>query len=323
MSAPFPRFALEPHVADAVRQSPLRIVITGAGGWIGISAVHLLKAALGDDFGGRVHCFGSSKRALRLADGTVVEQSALADMASLDPRPTLVLHLAFLTKDRAEAMGDDDYAVACRAVDSAVIAALDRIGANALFVASSGAAYRAGDAAAAPAMRLYGALKLEQEERFADWAGSAGARAVIARIFNLSGPYINKQRSYALSAFILDALGGGPIEIHADRPVVRGYVAVRELLSLALAMLLDGSRSVARFDSGGAPLEMQQIAEAVAAVTGTSKIRRAAIEDAPADRYCGDDQAYRDLLSRYRIEAVPFPQQIAETVDFLSLFQSP
>ncbi len=231
---------LTAHVAQSIRASGTRIVVTGAGGWIGLATLDLLRSALGESFAARVHCYGSSHRSLLLRDGTQVEQQPLADVAKLEFAPTIVLHLAFLTKDRAEAMDEAAYRAANRELSNTLIDALDAIGAIAVFVASSGAAYRADDPVASPAMRLYGTLKCEQEALFADWAEARNKRAVIARIFNISGPYINKHQSYALAAFILDALASRPISIRATRPVVRGYVAVRELMSLAFALLLDG-----------------------------------------------------------------------------------
>jgi nucleoside-diphosphate-sugar epimerase len=308
---------LEPHVAATIRTSDARIVIAGAGGWIGLATLDLLNIALGDQLGSRVYAFGSSGRTLTLRDGTTIEQRALADLALLPAAPTILLHLAFLTKDRAETMNEEAYRAANRAIDDQILLALDAIGTQAVFVASSGAAASANPAAA---MQLYGSLKREQEARFADWADRRRARAVIARIFNLSGPYINKQGSYALAAFIFDALAGGPIRISAPHRVVRSYVAIRELMSLVFALLLDGSRDVTRFDSGGVPLEMQDIALAVAKRLGAVALDRTALDPSIVDDYSGDPAAYEELLARHGIAPVRFEQQVAETVEYLTFF---
>lgn len=306
---------LEPHVAEAMRTSQARIVIAGAGGWIGLATLDLLMQALGDTFATRVHAFGSTARTLTLRDGTTIQQYPLADLAALEPAPTILLHLAFLTKDRAEAMDEQSYRTANRAIDDLVLGALDRVGAQSVFIASSGAAASTNPA---PAMQLYGSLKREQEHRFADWAEQAHKQAVIARLFNLSGPYINKQRSYALAALILDALGGGPIRIRASYRVVRSYVAIRELMSLVFALLLEGRLRVTRFDSGGDALEMQAIAGAIAGQLDHVAIDRPPLDPDTVEDYTGDGDAYRALLARHRISSVPFAQQVTETIDYLS-----
>ncbi len=309
--------ALAAHVAEALRASDDRIVVAGAGGWIGLATIDLLREALGDQFDRRVGCFGSNHRDLILKDGTTVVQHPLGNLSMLAPAPTILLHLAFLTKDRAEAMDEEDFRAANRAIDDQVLTALEPIGVRALFVASSGAAERADDPAASPAMRLYGDLKREQEERFASWADRTGHRAVIARLFNLSGPYINKHSSYALASFILDALADKPVHIRAPHTVVRSFVAIRELMSLVFALLCEDDTSLVRFDSGGKPMEMQEIASVVAAQLGNI-VDRPTFAAQPVDDYTGNAVAYDALLARHGIDPVPFAQQVAETVEYLS-----
>ena len=305
-------------VERALRDDHRRIVITGSGGWLGMATLELLKTALGTDISSRIACFGSARRMLHLTDGSTIEQQPLAALAGLAPMPTFVLHLAFLTKDRAEAMDEAEYRRANRSLSRTVLDSLDRIAAQAVFVASSGAAAFADAISASPAMRLYGALKGQDEEDFAAWAQTGDRKAVLARSFNLSGPHINKHASYALASFILDALAGRPIAVRAAHPVVRGYVAIRELMSLVFALMLEGEASVVRFDSGGTPMEMAAIAQGVADLVGPVAVHRPALGGDPADEYVGDDSTYRRLLAERGIESVPFAQQVIETARFLA-----
>jgi nucleoside-diphosphate-sugar epimerase len=304
---------LEPHVAEALAADGRRIVLTGAGGWIGLATLDMLAAALGADFVKRVVCFGSTTRALRLADGTPILQRPLADMAWLPHAPTLVLHTAFLTKDRAEDMAEAAYRAANRAITQTVLDALGPIGAEGVFVASSGAAAKADDPTASPAMRLYGAMKRDDEAAFADWATRTGHRAVIARIYALAGPRINKPQAYAIASFISDALAGRPIEVRSPREVVRAYVAIREVMSLVFALLAP-RHGVVRFDSGGVPMELGYVAAAVAALCPGARVARAAITDPVADIYHGDGQSYAALLAEHAITPVPLADALAETL---------
>lgn len=310
---------LSAHVATKLERSGYRVVVTGAGGWIGSATLELLHKCLGaEDFARRVVAIGSSHRTLSLRDGVEVEQRPLAEIGALGSDPTLLLHLAFLTKDRAEEMDEEDYVRANRALSQTVLDALSAIGTQGVFVASSGAAYSAQDPAAPPAMRLYGALKKADEEAFSAWAETAGKPAVIARIFNLAGPYINKHTSYALASFILDALARQPIEVRATNRVVRGYVAIRELMSLVFALLLEGRPGRIQFDTGGEAMEMQAVAEAVASFLGPVAINRPSLTSDAANEYVGDAAGYAALLAERGIEPVTFEQQIAETAQFLN-----
>jgi len=312
---------LETEVARRLAQGSRRIVLIGAGGWLGLATLELLHQALGEVFARRVVCFGSAARELELRGGLTVAQQSLSALAQLPAKPSIVLHFAFLTKDRAEAMDEDAYRAANRAISQTVLAALDRIGAEAVFVASSGAAAKAHDRAASAAMRLYGELKLADEAAFAQWAEESGRRAVIGRIYNITGPYINKHAAYAIASFILDALARRVISVRAPRRVVRANVAIRELMSLVLALLDQHESGVVRFDSGGEPQELEPIAQAVSDNLRGVGVHRAAITEAQDDLYFGDGSAYAALLREHGIASVPLSAQIAETAEYISSLQ--
>jgi len=312
-------YALSANVRAALRDSDRRIVVTGAGGWVGLATLELLSEALGSKFDGRVVCYGASRKTLALLEGRRIQQFPLGHIAHLSPRPSVALHLAFLTKDRAETMDEADYTRANRALTQALLGALDGIDARAVFVASSGAARFADDPAHAPAMRLYGTLKRADEEALGDWAETRGRRAVIARLFNIAGPHINKVQSYALSALILDALAGGPVRVRAPHRVVRGYVAIRELMSLVFALLLDEGPAVVRFDTGGKAMELAEVAAVVAEEFGGA-VDRPAPQIANEDIYLGNPQPYARLLVEHGIEPVLFADQVRETGDYLQQY---
>lgn len=309
---------LDSHVAQALAQSGKRIVVTGAGGWLGLATLDSLASALGDDFTSRVVAFGSATRVLALRDGLALPQRPLDELAQLEPQPTWVLHFAFLTKDRAETMDEAAYRAANAAIRETVLSHLTQIGAEAVFVASSGAAYKAQDPDASAAMRLYGELKAEDEARFAAWGETAGKRVVIARIFNVTGPYINKHQAYALASFILDGIAGRPIEVRAPRRVVRGYVPIAELISLALAEMGAGDTGTVRFDTGGEPLDLGDVAQVVAAQFADGIVRRAPIVEPQADIYHGDPARYAMLLQRHGMVPEALATQVAKTIDYLN-----
>jgi nucleoside-diphosphate-sugar epimerase len=249
--------------------------------------------------------------------GTTIVQHSLERLGELQCEPSLLLHLAFLTKDKVAGMDADAYVAANRALSATVLSALGPIGVDRLFVASSGAAAYA-DRADAPAdLRLYGTLKREDEERFANWAMTERdhRRTAIVRIYAVSGPYMNKHETYALASFIKMALAGGPIVVRAPCEVFRAYVAIRELVSLVFAILLAGEApAVVQVDSGGEPLELEVVARIVARLAGGVAIERAMISETAADRYFSDGAAYARLLAEHDVPSLPIAEQLAETI---------
>lgn len=264
--------------AERLKASDNRIVVTGATGWLGSATLELLRATVDER---RIHAFDSRN---------------LADLADLPRQATLVFHNAFLGRERQSEPG---YSAANEAIRATVFAALDPIGATAIFVPSSGAA-RGND--------LYGECKRADEAAFAAWPG----RSVIARVFNLSGPHINKRSSYALASFIEDALAGRPIAIRADRQVYRSYLAIRELMSVVAGLMTQGSDSVS-FDAAGR--EIVEMADLAAAVGGA--VTRPPVSGDP-DRYLGDNNAYEAHRIAQQVAPVNFATQIRETADWLA-----
>lgn len=315
---------LDSHIAAMLRDSGRRIIITGASGWIGRATIAMLRQSLGEAALSRIACFGSSARRIAIDDDLAVEQRPLTELRSLAPQPSFLLHLAFLTKEKASAMDEAAYRQANRDMASTVLDAAADIGVDRIFLASSGAAKLADDEQRPTDFRLYGEMKREDEDRFAEWAMVDGRRCVaIGRIFNIAGPYINKVQSYALASFIVDALAGRPITVRAAHPVMRGYVAIEELISLILAILIEGRPGITRFETGGDPMELKAVAEAVAAKFGGAPVERAAITNPVPDTYLGDDLPYRGLLEKYGIGHIPFDQQVVETAEYLARESSP
>ncbi len=318
--APYP--TLTGLGAKRLTEGPWRVAVAGAGGWMGLAALEELHGLLGDGFHRRVVCFGSNRRRLALRGGLVAEQRPLSELARLPAAPTLVLHLAFLTQEKAGLIPRRDYIAVNRAISDLVLEALSPIGAEGVFVASSGAVELAKRPGADPNKALYGALKLEDEARFGAWAVERGRRAVIARIFGLSGPYINKLDSYAFSSFIADVLTDRPIAVRAAKPVFRSYVAIDELMSVVFGLLTDGAVGTTLFDTAGKRgYEMGEIARGVARALGHARgVVRPPMGPAKADRYVGDGTLYASLRRRLEVESVGFPRQVRETAKFMAPF---
>lgn len=306
---------LAPSSVSELLKDTRRIVVVGAGGWVGRGLLRGLHSALGiDAFSERVFAFGSSSRMIDLGDSITIAQRPLDELLCLHPKPTVLFHLAFLTKDKVAVIDRDEYRKINRALSSTVLEALSAIGADRLFVASSGAAAFVDDPYASEDLRIYGALKREDEDCFAAWAeADIGRRAVITRIYNLTGPFINKHDTYALASFIIDALAGRPISVRAPMRVVRSYVAIRELVSLVLFQLLgSGGSPVYRYDSGGEVLELSEVAAEVARMLGGIVVR-APIAESADNNYTGDVKTYASLLEAAGIKPVPLGQQILDT----------
>lgn len=316
------RLALPPALAESLRSSHWRVLVTGAGGWLGQAALELLADALGVNWRKRVAAFGSNERLLVLRDGREIRQQPLAMLPTFPRQPSLLLHFAYLTREKATRMPVEAYLATNRALSQIAAEGGAAIGVERAFVASSGATHAALAAAddANPAL-LYGKLKLEDEALFERFAGDKpGRRTFVARLFNLSGPYINKLDSYALASFIRQARGGC-IHIRARHPVIRSYTSASNLLGAAMGQLLsDDAPPFLRVETAGDhEIEVGELARKVCdLVSPHAAIERNECAKQPIDRYVGDGRDYRLLLGEHGIAEHPLERQIAETAEYLA-----
>lgn len=279
-----------------------KLVITGPTGWLGSAAVAWARRQ------GVVNLqtFGSSAQ---MINGLAI--TALPDMRLCDLSDAIVLHLAFLTKDKTAGMPDEIFRAANRGIDDHVIAAFERIPPKGVFVASSGAA--------AQPVEAYGQMKIEQEQRFLGWGQSAGVPTLVGRIYNVAGPYINKHNLYALSSMIVQARDTGVMKIDANRPIYRAYTHVNDLIGVMMAALRAGEGRTQPFDiSGNELVEISDVAREVAQHI-PARIERPAIDWANPSVYVGNPEIFRSLALKYGIVPQSFAGQVSDTVDFLSL----
>ena len=241
----------------------------------------------------------------------------------MPPQPCLVAHYAFLTRDRVAGLSLQEFVARNEAISSFVAAEARRLGAAGVFVPSSGAVYGKGrtietDFESNP----YGAMKARDEGRFLGLVGDAATRAVAIRVFNLAGPYINKHSSYALSSILLDVLAARTIVLRADRPVLRSYVHVRDVVDLAFALMTRAAPPPpAPFDTAGEVIvEVGDLAERAARLLGHPEllIQRPALTSSEPDRYVGDGRTMRELIAAEGLTATGLDNQILDTARYLA-----
>lgn len=306
-----------------IRDSELDYVVVGAAGWIGRATLDVLWTALGSSaFEKRVVVLGSQTRAVELRPGVTVLCRALPEWRNVLPRGScIVIHNAFLTRDRVAGMPLDAYVRQNRALSAEVLELARLADLRGVVLPSSGAVYgRDGALETDLAANPYGALKAEDERAFTDLARARGAALAIPRIFGLSGEYINKLDTYALASVIEALRQGEPVRLKARHPVLRSYVYVGDLLGLALSIVLAREPSIELFDTAGEmPVEIGELARLAATTLGRSDpaILRDFDPTLSADRYVGNPDRIRALFRAHGIAPLSLSDQVARTAAYL------
>ena len=300
-------------------------VVTGATGWLGRASLGVLESLLGAQFPARVQAYASKAGATLLQSGRSVPYRALDDIAALPrSRRYVFLHCAFLGKERVSDLPLADFLKLNEAISEKVCAAARTVEAAGFFVPSSGAVYGrdrvlADDIEKNP----YGVMKLRDEARFSELADALHCPLVIARVFNVAGPYINKTGAYALGSILEDALQHRVVRLRAAKPVIRSYVHVNDLIRLVLGILENSASGKTLFDTvGETEIEVGDLARLALTVLGQPDgiIERPPLDpDAPEDRYVGDRTALAALLVQRGMTLQPLSQQILDTAEFLRI----
>ncbi len=282
-----------------------RILVTGASGWLGRTALDLLAP-----LGLPTLALASRARTIRVAE-CELECRAWDERAVAAFAPTVVLDCAFLTRDRVADMPLGEYVAANRALTERLLYATRLPGVRLALMVSSGAAVHPHDALDGPIQdNPYGYLKREAEHRLAQAAAQRGVVPVVVRAWSISGAHVQKPQGYALGSMIRDA-DSGAIRITARRPVFRRYVLAEELLALGIA---EGGTGPATIDSGGELVEMAELAARIAAVVRPDAvISRDEVDTRDPDRYHSDGQDWERRCQRWDLASASLDRQIEIT----------
>jgi len=234
------------------------IVVTGASGWLGRSAVSVLSGEFNNY---RVIAL-SRKNSLYKSTGDVIYMT-YDDFLSGNNDITGLVHTAFITKNYIEEIGPLEYVSQNSKIHEWLISFIKMKNPKWTVAISSGATKQYTDKVetnvALTDSDLYGKMKFEEEEAL---LGSEIPNVAIGRLWAASGRYMQNHKIYALGQFIEAAVGGNNIKIASKDPVYRRYIDAEDFMKVLIMAALDNKRSL--FDSGGIRTSIEDLAHEVA-----------------------------------------------------------
>jgi nucleoside-diphosphate-sugar epimerase len=221
----------------------------------------------------------------------------------------VLLHFAYVTRDRAASLGWERYIAANKAITAIVVEAIDRHQPD-VFFASSGAAEQSGTLETNP----YAALKRADEVVL---RAAAGGRCAVARIYNVAGPYVTKPDSFLLTDLVTQSFQHTSLQLTGRRPTFRSYVDVEDVARWAVSYAGTNCDASTR---GDIDIEAQQLAEAVLEASGAKdgRILRPHFDpNLPADRYIAPDRSWALSCAQAEIPVMRLTEQIVRTMAYL------
>jgi nucleoside-diphosphate-sugar epimerase len=175
------------------------------------------------------------------------------------------------------------------------------------------------DYALAHPLTPYAEAKREAEQLCAE----SGIDFVTARAFAFLGPYLPRDAHFAAGNFLRDALRGGPILVRGDGTALRSYLHPADLVIWLLRLLLRGQRARAYNVGSDEAVSIAQLARHIANAMNppVEVVIQSAEPQGPQNIYLPDITRVRTELN---LEvAIPLPDAIARTMEFLQITNQP
>lgn len=288
------------------------IVVTGASGWVGRTVLNQLAQMLPEqEFRSRLRAFSSRSGVIELVDGQTVPTRPLSDLPALVGQEgfSSFLHAAFLTPDRCAELGIETYVYINQTITQAIVEAVKSSPSPRVVEFSSGAASYAETnlCMGSPAVQLYGALKLAEEQHL-----QAIAPTLVLRIYGLSRSFIRNLSSYALGSFLQSALQKKQITVRASSPVIRGYVNASDVVRCALNWLFSEDLGPSPIGAVNDIVTLNSLANLISSLYGLQPPLVPRLEGKPSSYSCSPIR-FKSLCHTYGINPMSIVAQILDT----------
>ncbi len=301
------------------------MVVTGATGWVGRTAVHELQRSLSPEkFLDRVRLFASRCGSI-LSTGYTdlapfsIPVSPLKDLPDLAASESLsaVLHTAFLTRDRVEQVGLDDYVATNRWITAQVASALTASPhARAVVISSGAAAVHDQELGPDLASDPYGVLKWEEEQLLS----SLVLRSLVLRLYALSGRFIREPGRFALGDFLLKALCKQPIRLDSPNPVLRSYANASDITTFAWRWLFNNSvdNSSNILAATSSTTNLFDLASLITRLYDLPPVQSTIDQAAVPNSYIAESEPFLTAMNEQNLLPMTMEQQVIDTANGLT-----
>jgi len=289
-----------------------RILVTGATGWFGQTTAALLSNS-------GLPTFFAATKAREINNGiaaTKIREYTIKDIEEF--APTLVFDFAFITREFIGRTSTEAYAQNNIKLTDMAISVIGMPSVRRALVCSSGAAVFPGDALeSAFEVNPYGYLKRLAEQRFENLALKTGKKIVCVRPWSVSGSLTIKPFEFAFSSFIHQARESSEIRVQSQKEVFRRYVAVEDLIAVALAESLDSSNLFQILDSGGDLIDLESLAKFISSLSRNKPTVVSSVDKGlPADNYYSDAKSWDAACAKHNFEPDNLEMQVLRALEF-------
>ena len=277
------------------------VVVTGANGWLGRSAVSVLL----NEFNRYKVIALSRKDSTFKCTGDLIYMT-YDDFLNSNDEVTGLVHTAFITKNYIEEIGPLEFVDQNTKIHEWLMNFIKSKDPKWTVAISSGATKQYLDKVEAGLpifdSDLYGKMKFEEEEAL---LGSNIPNVAIGRLWAASGRYMQNHKIYALGQFIESAINGKNIKIASREPVYRRYIDAEDFMKVLIMTALYSNRTL--LDSGGVLTTIENLAQEVSKFFNN---KNNSIKNA---NYFAHSERFQELQSKFKIQERSITEQIDRT----------
>lgn len=291
------------------------LVVTGASGWMGKSAI---AAWLREG-----HSAGSVRVISRKPGPLKVMGHEIMNFSSVEPchlpGAVTLVHTAFVTREFYAQLGPEEFAKANRTIIQNAQNLIYSLKPKTLIFVNSGATQRIPiQSEVDPSYSAYVLLKKEEREVLSRTAEDIGAGVVEGVLFSATGQFMKDPLKFAFGSLLNQALLGQSVEIKSQGNVWRRYCDAEEFFDV-LFHLADKGGS-ARVESGGELVELGDLVREIGIYLGkTILVGREVNPKIPDDFYFSTSNDYEIFLLEMGRTKISIQHQISNVLTALDL----
>ena len=287
-----------------------QVIIYGARGWVGRSAIHTLLQGNKSLVADGVIAIGSRSES-PLDSGLPFHIYSSKDLKPLLKKNILFLNAAYLRREKLLELKQSEYIAKNIEIMEFPKKLLLEKRIKTFINLSSGVVANVNLKHVNDIQDPYTRMKVIDEQEIMKLCMSSNTNLINCRIFSMSGKFLNEFRHLALSSFILQAKQlDRPIEVRSPK-TLRSYIDSIDLVNVLLLLTLEERDFW--IDSGGTLIQLGDLADFISSrYSGSSVIKE--FKSKKSDDYFGNLSEFNQLARSRGVHLLSIQEQINQTI---------
>jgi nucleoside-diphosphate-sugar epimerase len=292
----------------------LKVVVTGANGWLGRSSLWSLSRMVEIN---EILAVTRNKSEIEV-DSIIFKPINYSELECLDYQVDGYIHLPFITRDKVEKFNNDSYLQQNKEIIQKAEHIIKLLKPKWVISISSGAVYKNGNNLSQELeidshKNPYGYLKHSEEKMIKETTSEMNANYVIGRLWGATGKDIQNYKPFALGDFISSALRQENINVTSTSNIKRNFVDSRQFMTILIKEAISGNNLV--IDSFGNEISVRELAKKVGEMFPDSTVTiPQEFYSAESDHYLPPRDEFLQLFAKWGIPKKNIEEQISDTV---------